>query len=178
MQRSHKGQVKKGGVKTGQITYRTIKSQKTGSQKTHKKLHQTSSGRYASVATSNVERSIGKKLAAQVSKTLRNIAALSPDTVTAAQLRNRAGEVLERVMTQGSVTITRHRRPSAVMLSIDVYESLLQSAQSPLNTLTTEFDALVEQMQTGKAKQAARALFTATPTEFGKAAAAAAKSRG
>jgi prevent-host-death family protein len=48
-------------------------------------------------------------------------------SVSATDRRNNFGEVLARVVRDGRVFITRHRRPEAVVLSIEEYEALAEA---------------------------------------------------
>jgi prevent-host-death family protein len=100
------------------------------------------------------------------------------EQIPASKLRNRFGEALRKVLTNGAVTIVKHNEPQAVLLSLDQYAALAANAPRPLQDLTAEFDSLVAQMQTASSRKAARSLFTASPADFGKAALAAAKKRG
>src|SRR5215831_15962429 len=82
------------------------------------------------------------------------------DTFSATQAKNSFGEVLDRAIAKGIVGITRRDRPRAVVLSIEEYEALTALLEDPLESLRSEFDALVERMQTTQAKAAGKALFT------------------
>lgn len=90
--------------------------------------------------------------------------------VTAADLKNRTGSILNQVLTHGTLAITRHHVPHAVLVSVPEYLALLQRAPDPVKTLKKEFDALVAKMQTPKARAAARAVGTATPAQLAAAA--------
>lgn len=94
------------------------------------------------------------------------------DTVTATEAKNSFGAVLDRVLVNGSVAITKHDEVRAVLLSVAQYESLLGSRPDPLSGLASEFDPLLQRMQTRKARKAGRALFDASPAKLGRAAAA------
>jgi antitoxin Phd len=90
--------------------------------------------------------------------------------VTAADLKNRTGGVLNQVLTHGTLAITRHHVPHAVLVSVPEYLALLQRAPDPIKTLKKEFDALIAKMQTPKAQAAVRAVGTATTAQLGAAA--------
>jgi antitoxin Phd len=101
----------------------------------------------------------------------------APVEISATLAKNKLGEVLDRVMQGGVVVITRHETPKAVLLSMDEYTALSGAAQSRLDALTTEYDALLLRMQTGKSRAAMKAAFTASPKQLGKAAVAHARKR-
>lgn len=92
-------------------------------------------------------------------------------TITSSDAKNGFAALLERVLHKPqAVMITRNARPTAVMLSIETYERLIEAVPDPLAQLTAEFDALVARMQMPAAKSAVDALFTATPEQLGEAA--------
>jgi prevent-host-death family protein len=76
------------------------------------------------------------------------------------------------------VVITKHAAPKAVLVSLDEFNALTRAAESKLDTLSGEFDALLARMQTPKARAGMRAAFNASPKQLGKAAVAAARKRG
>ena len=85
--------------------------------------------------------------------------------------KNGFAALLERVLRKPEpVVITRNARPTAVMLSVEAYERLVEAVPDPLAPLTAEFDALLARIQTPAAKSAVDALFTATPEQLGEAA--------
>jgi antitoxin Phd len=98
--------------------------------------------------------------------------------ISASVAKNKLGEVLDRVLQSGMVLITKHETPKAVLLSMEEYGSLTRAAQSRLDTLNDEFDALLARMQTPKSREAMKAAFAASPKQLGKAAVAAARKRG
>ena len=77
-----------------------------------------------------------------------------------------------------SVVITKHRAPKAVLLSIGEFESLVQSQQADLDTLSTEFDRLLTRMQTASSRHALKSAFHTPPAELGRVAVAHARRRG
>jgi len=91
---------------------------------------------------------------------------------SATEVKNSFGTVLERAARTGGVAILRHKRPAAVLLSVEEYERLLAGQEDPLKPLRQEFDALVARMQTSRAKAAGRALFDASPVALGRRSAA------
>lgn len=96
-------------------------------------------------------------------------------SIAATDAKNEFGAVLEAVARDGAVIITKHDAPRAVLVSVERAEEALTKHEPSLTALTKEFDALVERMQTPRARAAARRLFTATTEEFGAAAIAGAR---
>jgi antitoxin Phd len=84
--------------------------------------------------------------------------------------------LIQRVVrTNKPVVITRNNQPTAVLLSVDEYERLVEAAPDPLASLRKEFDQLLAAMQTPKAKAGVDALFAATPAQLGATAVKAAR---
>jgi antitoxin Phd len=97
---------------------------------------------------------------------------------TSTVAKNEFGRLLEMVIRGRVVVITKHDAPKAVLISLDEFNALARAAESRLDTLSGEFDALLARMQTPRARAGMRAAFDATPRQFGKAAVAAARKRG
>lgn len=98
---------------------------------------------------------------------------------TATTAKNHFGDVLERALSEGAVAITRHEKARAVLLSIEEFDALRGSGtKDTLDTLSGEFDAMLERMQTPEAMRAVEAAFHASPAELGRAAVRAARKRG
>jgi len=97
--------------------------------------------------------------------------------ISATEAKNKLGEVLDAVLRGGMVLITKHDTPKAVLLSMEEYGSLSRVTQSRLDTLNSEFDAMLARMQTSKARAGMKAAFAASPKQLGKAAASAARKR-
>jgi prevent-host-death family protein len=98
----------------------------------------------------------------------------SPE-VSASDAKN-IGRILDYVATAGGVTITRRRTPLAVVIPVETYTRLLAAEENDLDTLTSQFDALLERMQQpGMAKAMERA-FQMSPAQLGAAAVAQARS--
>jgi prevent-host-death family protein len=98
-------------------------------------------------------------------------------TVTASTAKNQFGRLLESAMRGRRVVITKHDVPKAVLMSMEDFKSLSDEPRAKLDLLATEFDALLDRMQTAKARTAMRNLFRATPKQLGQAAVAAARKR-
>ena len=109
---------------------------------------------------------------------IRNRRGEAPVKISATEAKNRLGEVLDSVIQSGMVLITKHQTPKAVLLSMDEYSALSRATESRLDTLNSEFDALLARMQTAKARAGMKAAFNASPKQLGKAAVAPARKRG
>jgi antitoxin Phd len=99
-------------------------------------------------------------------------------SVTATEAKNEFGRLLDTVIQGAAVVITRHDAPRAVLMSIEAFKALSAAGERQLHSLSEEFDALLERQQTSKAKAGMKAAFAASPATLGKAALAAARSRG
>lgn len=95
---------------------------------------------------------------------------------SATEAKNSFGRVLDAASSQGMVAITKRDRTTAVVLSLDAYQALLGAQAKPLDTLSHEFDALLQRMQAPTSRDALMDAFDADPEELGQAAVAAAKS--
>jgi prevent-host-death family protein len=98
-------------------------------------------------------------------------------SVTATEAQNEFGRLLDSVAQDRVVVITRHNTPRAVLMSVDRFDALTGSDAAVLDTLSAEFDALFDRMQTPEANAAMDRAFYASPEELGRAAAAAARRR-
>jgi len=96
-------------------------------------------------------------------------------TVAATKVKNEFGSVLEQAMHGGAVAITRHDLPKAVLLSYEEFVALVKDRAPQLNDLTNEFDALLADMQTAKARQGMAKAFEASALRLGRAAVSAAR---
>ncbi|MGE0189806.1 MAG: type II toxin-antitoxin system Phd/YefM family antitoxin [Steroidobacteraceae bacterium] len=90
----------------------------------------------------------------------------------ATDAKNSFGKLLQTASRKGAVAITRHDEPEAVLLSMDEYQALIDAGSHKLDTLTQDFDAMLMQMQTSKARRGAKAAFNAAPSALGRAAVA------
>jgi antitoxin Phd len=102
----------------------------------------------------------------------------TPLTIAATDAKNEFGRVLEKVIQGQTIVITKHDAPKAVLISIDEYNALSNAGRDKLDTLSSEFDALLARMQKPGARAAMKAAFDASPKRLGKAAVAAARRRG
>ena len=94
---------------------------------------------------------------------------------TATEAKNEFGRLLEQAIRGTTALITKHDSPRAVLISIDHFHTLQETPQARLNTLTEQFDTLLERMQSPKARRGMAAAFRADTKPLGKAAAAARK---
>jgi antitoxin Phd len=100
------------------------------------------------------------------------------ETFTATDAKNEFGRVLDKAMQSGVVVITKHDAPKAVLMSMEKYSTLAGADERKLNTLSDEFDALLDRMQAPGARTAMQTAFDSMPKQLGKAAAWAARKRG
>ena len=97
---------------------------------------------------------------------------------TATEAKHEFGRVLEQAIHGATVVITKHNSPRAVLMSIDQFKALQDAPRLKLNTLSNEFDALLERMQTPAARRGMSAAFDASSKRLGRAAVASARKRG
>lgn len=98
-------------------------------------------------------------------------------SVSATDAKNEFGRILEKVIQGGTVVITKHDAPKAVLISVDEFEVLSRANRVQLDSLSGEFDALLARMQTPAARAGMKAAFDASPKQLGRAAVAAARKR-
>ncbi|TAK86615.1 MAG: type II toxin-antitoxin system Phd/YefM family antitoxin, partial [Aquabacterium sp.] len=96
---------------------------------------------------------------------------------SATEAKNSFGRVLDTVFSQGMVAISKRDRPTAVILSLDTYEALLEAQQNPLDSLSDDFDHLLRRMQAPQMRTAMADAFGADADELGEAAWAAAQTQ-
>jgi len=97
--------------------------------------------------------------------------------VTATALKNYTADVLEQVSKHGAVAITRHDKPRAVLIPIELYEQLTGGGDDWLAELKMEYMGLLEEMQDPVQKAGAERAFNATPEELSRAAVAPVKNK-
>ena len=90
--------------------------------------------------------------------------------ISASAAKNGFGRVLDRVAREGRLAISKHDEPCAVLISIEEYRSLVSAKEATLKSLSDEFDALFERMQSPGAAAAMQKAFALTPAELGRAA--------
>src|ERR1700720_2562218 len=82
---------------------------------------------------------------------------------TATQAKNEFGRVLEMALQGGTVVITKHDAPKAILISVEGFNQLTQATERRLDTLSEEFDALLARMQNPQTRAAMKAAFAASP---------------
>ena len=97
--------------------------------------------------------------------------------MTSTEAKNGFGRVLETVLRDGTVMITRHDSPQAVVISYNRYQALTQDATPELDQLEAEYDALLAKMATPEAANGALKALRASPEELGRHAVEAARKR-
>jgi len=97
---------------------------------------------------------------------------------TATEAKHEFGRVLEQAIHGATVVITKHDAPRAVLISIDQFKALQDAPQLKLNTLSAQFDVLLDRMQSPQARRGMSVAFNASPKQLGKAAVVAARKRG
>ena len=100
----------------------------------------------------------------------RPLPALDAPRVSASEAKNSFGQMLDRVAREGPLAITRHEKPFAVLVPIDEYRALVGAQTVSLDSLSAEFDALLERMQQPGQVTAMQRAFASTPRELGRAA--------
>jgi prevent-host-death family protein len=99
-------------------------------------------------------------------------------SVTASEAKNEFGRVLEMAIRGRTVVITKHDAPKAVLISVEDFNALSRTSEARLDTLTREFDALLAQMQTPRARRGMKSAFAASARRVAKASVAAARTSG
>ncbi len=99
-------------------------------------------------------------------------------SVSATDAKNEFGRILEIVIQGGTVLITKHDAPKAVLMSVGEFNALSRAGRVELDALSGEFDRLLARMQTPAARAGMKAAFDASPKQLGRTAVAAARKRG
>jgi antitoxin Phd len=101
------------------------------------------------------------------------------ESVPATRLKNEPASIIDRVSTGKAIAITRHNSTRAVILSYEDFRELAQAREPSLGALSAQFDQLLADMQSPKAKKALAAAFASSPQALGDSAveAAAEKTR-
>src|SRR5436190_19970458 len=86
---------------------------------------------------------------------------------TATEAKHEFGRVLEQAIHGATVVITKHNTPRAVLISMDQFKALKDAPQLKLNTLSAQFDALLDHMQTPQARRGMSVAFNASPKQLG-----------
>lgn len=91
------------------------------------------------------------------------------EQMNATEAKNRFGEVLEKAASNKAVSLMRHGKPAAYVISPAMYEAVchhFEAGQSALDRLEREFDDLLARMQLPGSAAAARNLMTIDTTEL------------
>jgi antitoxin Phd len=96
---------------------------------------------------------------------IRNRRGEAPIKISATEAKNRFGDLLDSALQSGMVLITKHETPKAVLLSMEEYGALSRAAETRLDSLNAEFNALLAQMKTAKARAGMKAAFSASPRQ-------------
>ena len=109
------------------------------------------------------------KYPVQLSQPCPTVSEMTPVTATA--LKNHTADVLDQVAKQGTLAITRHNKPRAVLMTLELFQELTGgSGETWLADLHKEYQGVLEEMQSPEQKEAARRLFEASPEELAQAA--------
>jgi prevent-host-death family protein len=102
------------------------------------------------------------------------------DTIrmNATKVKNRMGQVLDRVMQGDVVLITRHDTPKAAVIPMAEFEKLSGTPDKVLSGLSRKYDAMLTRMQTPAARKRMKTAFSATPKQLAEAALEFARKRG
>ncbi len=95
---------------------------------------------------------------------------VEPAHFSASDAKNGFGRILDQVVKEGGVAITKRNEPFAVVISIETYQRLAGAEARTLDTLSEEFDALLGNMQEPGAAATMQKAFDMTPEELGRAA--------
>jgi antitoxin (DNA-binding transcriptional repressor) of toxin-antitoxin stability system len=87
-------------------------------------------------------------------------------SVTATVARKEFGRILDLVAQGRRVIITRYGVAAAVMMPVGRFDVSTAADTAMLDTLTAEFDALLESMQTAQAHAARDGMFNASPEQL------------
>ena len=101
---------------------------------------------------------------------VRNRAGRAATTVSASEVKQQFGALLELVQRDGAVSVLKHNKVVAIILSPDVHQALSPSPEDSLGALSKEFDAAYARMQQPAMAAAMEKVFAMTPKELGAAA--------
>jgi prevent-host-death family protein len=82
---------------------------------------------------------------------------------TASEAKHKFGELLDTALRASPVAITKQRKPTAVLISLEEYRALTQAEDRSLAVLSVEFDRQFDAMQAPGAAAAMQRAFD-TPT--------------
>lgn len=90
-----------------------------------------------------------------------NTHAIKIEPMNATDAKNRFGEVLEKAVRNTAVSLMKHGKAAAYVISPEMYERLerqLKVAPGPIERLEREFDEMVARMQAPASLAAAKSL--------------------
>ena len=93
---------------------------------------------------------------------------------SATKLASGMQAVASTVMARGAVVITRHEKPTMVLMSVERYLQMAQASEPDLEALTHRFDDMFARMQGEAAARAMDDAFAMDSSALGEAAIAAA----
>jgi prevent-host-death family protein len=91
---------------------------------------------------------------------------------TASEAKHKFGQLLDTALREGPVTITKQRKPMAVLLSLEEYRTLTRAEDGVLAALSAEFDRRYAVMQAPGAVDAMQRAFDTPPKQLAAFAAA------
>jgi prevent-host-death family protein len=91
---------------------------------------------------------------------------------TASEAKHKFGQLLDTALRTGPVAITKQRKPTAVLISLEDYRALTQAEERTLAVLSAEFDRRFDLMQAPGAAAAMQRAFDTPAAQLGAYAAA------
>jgi prevent-host-death family protein len=91
---------------------------------------------------------------------------------TASEAKHKFGELLDTALRTSPVAITKQRKPTAVLISLEEYRALTQAEDRSLAVLSAEFDRQFDVMQAPGAAAAMQRAFDTPTARLGAFAAA------
>lgn len=85
--------------------------------------------------------------------------------ITASDAKNQFGKVLDRVLSEGPITITRHDTDRAVVISMAEFEKIQRKESPAIAAFDGELDEWFDSLQTPESKKAMNDAFYAMPGE-------------
>ena len=86
---------------------------------------------------------------------------------TASEAKHNFGQLLDTALRAGPVAITKQRKPTAMLISLDDYKVLTQVEERTLAVLSAEFDRRYEMMQAPDAAAAMQRAFDTPIAQLG-----------
>jgi prevent-host-death family protein len=86
---------------------------------------------------------------------------------TASEAKHKFGQLLDTALRTGPVAITKQRKPTAVLISLEDYRALTAADDRSLAILTAEFDRRFDIMQAPGAVAAMQRAFDTPPAQLG-----------